>query len=81
MTPITTPFGLFEFVRISLGLRNVAQTFQPFLDEDIRGLSFYFVYQDDLLIASANPNEDKVHLEQLFGRFHDIGIVVNTDKC
>lgn len=80
-TAITTPFGLFEYVRMPFGLRNAAQTFQRFIDEVIRGLPFCFAYLDDLLIASANPDEHKVHLEQVFGRLHDHGIVINTDKC
>ena len=31
-TTITTPFGLFEFLRMLFGLRNAAQTFQCFID-------------------------------------------------
>lgn len=34
-TAITTPFGLFEFIRMPFGLRNAAQTFQPFIDQVI----------------------------------------------
>jgi len=30
-TAITTPFGLFEFVRMSFGLKNAAKSFQKFL--------------------------------------------------
>ena len=37
-TAITTPFGLFEFVRMPFGLRNAAQTFQRFIDEVLRAL-------------------------------------------
>ncbi|KRZ64132.1 Retrovirus-related Pol polyprotein from transposon, partial [Trichinella sp. T8] len=39
-TAITTPFGLFEYVRMPFGLRNAAQTFQRFMDEVTRGLRF-----------------------------------------
>ena len=31
-TTITTPFGLFEFLRVPFGWRNAAQTFQRFID-------------------------------------------------
>ena len=32
-TAITTPFGLFEFIRMPFGLRNAAQSFQRFMDQ------------------------------------------------
>ena len=34
-TAITTPFGLFEFDFMTFGLRNAAQTFQRFIDEEV----------------------------------------------
>ena len=39
-TAITTPFGLFEFLRTPFGLRNAAQTFQRFIDQVLRNLDF-----------------------------------------
>lgn len=41
-TAITTPFGLFEFLRMPFGLRNAAQSFQRFIDTVTRGLPFVF---------------------------------------
>ena len=32
-TAITTPFGLFKFIRMPFGLRNAAQSFQRFMDQ------------------------------------------------
>ncbi|KRY42307.1 Retrovirus-related Pol polyprotein from transposon opus [Trichinella spiralis] len=50
-TAITTPFGLFEFLKMLFGLRNAAQSFQRFTDTVTRGIEDCFVYVDDILLA------------------------------
>ena len=80
-TAIVTPFGLFEFVRMPLGLRNAAQTFQRFMDQVLRGLSFAYGYIDDVLIDSSKPEEHLQHLKIVFERFSANGIVINPNKC
>ena len=80
-TAVTTPFGLFEFLKMPFGLRNAAQTFQRFIDDVLRGLDFVFAYVDDLLIASSSPEEHKTHLERLFTRLDEYGLVLNPSKC
>ena len=54
-TAIITPFGLYEYLMMPYGLRNAAQTFQRFMDQVCRELSFVFVYMDDILVASNTP--------------------------
>ena len=76
-TAVTTPFGLFEFVRMPFGLRNAAQTFQRFMDQVFRGLDFYYVYIDDLLAASKFPEE---HLRQVFERLRQYSLTINVAK-
>lgn len=80
-TAITTPFGLFEFPRMTFGLRNAAQSFQRFMHMVLRNLDFCYVYIDDLLIASTNIEEHLQHLRVVFERLKKYGIVINTDKC
>lgn len=80
-TAITTPFGLFEFVRMPFGLCNAGQTFQRFIDEVLRGLDFVYAYIDDVGIASADDNEHEEHIRTLFQRFKEYGITINTSKC
>lgn len=80
-TAITTPFGLFEFVKMPFGLKNAAQSFQRFIDEVVRGLPFVYAYLDDLLVASTSPEEHYEHLRQLFHRLDSYGIVINPSKC
>lgn len=80
-TAITTPFGLFQFLRTPFGLRNAAQTFQRFIDDVLRGLDFVYAYVDDVLIASSSPEEHESHLEQLFQRLKEYGVIINQAKC
>lgn len=80
-TAITTPFGLFEFVRMPFGLRNAAQTFQRFINNVVKDLHFVTTYVDDILVASNSEEQHKEHLLALFQRLVDHGITVNTSKC
>nr|VZI36109.1 unnamed protein product [Spirometra erinaceieuropaei] len=80
-TAITTPFGLFEFIRMSFGLRNAAQSFQRFIDEILRGLPFAYAYIDDILVASSSAEEHASRLRLIFDRFQQHGLQFNVDKC
>lgn len=80
-TAITTPFGLFEFLRMPFGLRNAAQTFQRFIDQVLRGLPFAYAYLDDLLIASTSIEDHHAHLRQVLQRLSDHGMIINPTKC
>ena len=78
---VTTPFGLFEFTRMPFGLQNAAQTFQRFMDQVLQVYEFYYVYIDDVLVASSTPEEHKAHLRMVFQRFEQFGIIINPTKC
>ena len=53
-TAIVTPFGSFEFLRMSFGLRNAAQTFMKLMHKALHGLDFIFIYMDDFLLFSRS---------------------------
>ncbi|BHF60333.1 hypothetical protein SprV_0100329700 [Sparganum proliferum] len=80
-TAVTTPFGLFEFLRMPFGLRNASQTFQRFVDRVLRGLPFVYAYIDDLLVASSTAEEHMEHLATVFDRLQQFGVVLNPSKC
>ncbi len=80
-TTITAPFGSIEFLRMPFGLRNASKTFQRFIACVLRGLDFCCTYVDDIHIASKNEEEHPRHLEEVFRRLDDYGLVVNVDKC
>ena len=50
-TVISTPFGLFEFVRQLFSLHNAGQTFQRFIDHVLHGLDFECANIDDVLVV------------------------------
>ena len=68
-------------VRLPYGLRNASQTFQRFMDEVLRGCFNYFVYLDDILVASASPEEHLQHLRLVLERLDSYGVVLNPAKC
>nr|VZI45142.1 unnamed protein product [Spirometra erinaceieuropaei] len=80
-TAVTTPFGLFEFLRMPFGLRNASQTFQRFVDRVLRGLPYVYAYIDDLLVASSTTEEHMEHLATVFDRLQQFGVVLNPSKC
>lgn len=80
-TAIITPFGLFEFVVMTFGLRNAAQTFQRYIHHSLRNLDFVFVYIDDILVASSSIDEHKNHLRIVFQKLKEFGLVINPSKC
>ena len=80
-TAVTTPFGLFNFTRTPLVLRNSGQTFQRFIDHVTCGLDFVFVYLDDLLVTSPDHKTHKKHLQIRFARLSEYGIIIGPEKC
>lgn len=80
-TAITTPFGMFEFVRMTFGLRNAGQTFQRFMDDILRDFDFANAYLDDILVASDDTTQHEQHLRLLFEKLRQYGLVINISKC
>ena len=81
LTCVTTPWGLFNFRRLSMGMQNSAQSFQRLMDSILNGLENVFCYMDDLLIYNKNEEEHKATLEELFKRLAKAGLSIATGKC
>ena len=73
-TAVTTPFGSFKFLTMPFG-------FQRFMDEVVRKWDFVYNYIDDILVASASPEEHVTHLHLLFERFQKYQVRINPGKC
>ena len=80
-TAVTTPIGLFEYLRMPFGLCNAAQSFQRFMNELFDPLPFVFTYIDDMLIFSKTEEEHRSHLNEVFTILAKNGLKINADKC
>ena len=80
-TGVITPFGLFLFPRTPFGLKNAGQDFQRLMDEILGDIPHTFVYIDDILVASENPEQHLEDLKRVFQILDDNGMVVNRKKC
>ena len=80
-TAVSTPSGLFEFVRMPFGLRTAGSTLQRFLDSIfVEFDEFLFIYCDDLVIYSKSEQEHVLHLERVFNRLTEYGLRINIEK-
>lgn len=89
-TAIATPLGNFEFLRMNFGLQGASQTFQRYINSVLWNLETltdkprrvnYFVYIDDILIASENESDHMQDLEALFTRLSNNNLKINAVKC
>ena len=81
-TAITTPFGLYEYIRMPFGLKNSASHFVRYVHSILRGLDkFTFAYFDDIIIASKSLEEHITHLETVFEKLNQAELRVNINKC
>ena len=81
-TAVTTPFGLYEFLRMPFGLRNAGQTFQRYLDEILADMKEnLYVYLDDILIVSESEHQHRKHLRKVVSSLSEQGLKINWDKC
>ena len=80
-TAIITPFGLFEFVQMPFGLKNAAQAFQQMMDGILRGVDCVFVYLDDILVASPDPQSHPRDLESLFSLLSNHCLLYTSDAA
>ena len=63
-----TPLGSFAFKKMPVGLTSAGNTFQRFMNEVTRNLTFVDVYIDDILVFSKKEKEHFTHLAFMFER-------------
>jgi len=78
-TAITTPFGLYQYNVMPMGLKNATQTLQRYVDTVLSGMAGVIVYCDDMLLYSARDNHLGL-IDTVLQKLHNSGLVVNKQK-
>lgn len=77
-----TPFGVFQPVTMSFGLKNVPFCFSRLMDRVLEGLSeFALPYLDDVAVFSDDWPTHLGHIRQVLERFRTAGLTVKAEKC
>ena len=82
-TAFITPFGLFEFCRVVMGLSGSGSNFQERMSSEVLvGLLYLMleVYLDDIPLYANNENELLKNLRATLARFRSHHILLNPDK-
>ena len=77
---INTPFGLYQYHRMSFGVASSPAQFQRLMDTMISGLPGVAAYLDDLIITGSVETEHWENLERLIQKLSEYGLRVKLDK-
>ncbi|KAG1936344.1 interleukin-1 receptor accessory protein-like 1-A [Pimephales promelas] len=82
-TAFTTPFGLYEHLRMPMGVCNGPATFQRLMQTTMNDLIFQImlVYLDDILVFSKTFPEHLERLRTVLLRLQETGLKVKVGKC
>jgi transposase InsO family protein len=83
ISAFTTPFGLFEFERLSFGMVNGPMTFQKLMEQCFRDMNLaeLIIFLDDILIHAENLEMLEERTIKVLDRLRRHNLKLDPDKC
>jgi len=82
VTVFCTPFGLYEFNKLPMGISIGSQAISRVVDEllaDLKGC-YVFNFLDNLVVYSSSPEEHVTHVLEVLSRLQRSGFTLNPDE-
>jgi len=81
LTIFSTPWGLYRYKRLNMGLCVASELFQETLTSKLAGLKNVKVAMDDILVFGRTQAEHDEALEALLKRLVELNLTVGEAKC
>ena len=83
LTAFITPFGLYQWKRMPMGLCNAPGAFQRLMEIVLSGLTYemVLVYLDDIIVFGRSFDEHIQRLQIILQRIHDANLKISPSKC
>ena len=83
LTAFATPFGVYQYTRMPMGIRNGPSVFQRLVDKVLTGLRYHvcLAYIDDIAIFTRTFEEHLSAMESIFSRLEEYDLTLKASKC
>ena len=81
LTSTITPWGLFQYRRLPMGLRDSAAVSQRFISQLLQDIPGVEVYIDDIIVHGSTVSDHDGSLKKVFQKLTEANLRINIKKC